>query len=399
MAHNRNDSLRSLTSISSRSSVETYESLKEEITAVERSQIELQELVTAAEKVVKDKLAPNPQSTYTYKKASDKISVKLDAVMSAILTHAEECGGEHGLRYVASVIVACSQKESDADVVKALAAVGTTWLTHLLFIFKTSRSHESQPNKDPHELATPTLENTASHVGGDSFQEDVLKRDGYTCVLTGFQDFSHPAPTDNTLSLGLEASHILRRSIGNFDPDHKSDSFKSAVTTFDILVNFSHLSVDKLEELHSHLDDPSNGMMLERNAHDAFDKFYWCLKQTKTNDVYTLHIYKPGGIIRKPEDNLVVFKDKSDDFKSSSTRKRSRAIPLPDPHYLAIQAAIAGILHMSGAGKFFDELLDRYKDDEGKVPPVQSWQELENLMLEGLLTESVAESFRSVKVY
>ena len=32
---------------------------------------------------------------------------------------------------------------------------------------------------------------------------------------------------------------------------------------------------------------------------------------------------------------------------------------------------------MSGAGRFFDELLDKYKDDEGEVPPVRSWPELE----------------------
>jgi len=137
MAHNRSDSLdslSSLTSISSRASVETYESLKEEITSVEQSQIDLQELVDAAEKIIKEKFAPDPQSTYTYKKESEPISVKLDAVMSTMLACAEECGGKSGKRYVASAIVACSRKGGDGDVVEALAALGTTWLTHLLFI-------------------------------------------------------------------------------------------------------------------------------------------------------------------------------------------------------------------------------------------------------------------------
>ena len=50
--------------------------------------------------------------------------------MKAMLVCAEECGGQ---RYVASAIVACSQKKSYEDVVKTLAALGTTWLTHLLF--------------------------------------------------------------------------------------------------------------------------------------------------------------------------------------------------------------------------------------------------------------------------
>ena len=32
---------------------------------------------------------------------------------------------------------------------------------------------------------------------------------------------------------------------------------------------------------------------------------------------------------------------------------------------------------MSGAGRFFDELLDKYKDDDGKVSAIRSWPELE----------------------
>jgi len=136
MAHNRNDSLdstaslTSLTSISSRASVETYESLKEEIASIEQSQIDLQELVDAAEKIMKEKFAPAPQSTYTYKKGSETISVKLDAVMSAMLACGDECGGQ---RYAASAIVACTQKDNDEEVVETLAALGTTWLTHFLF--------------------------------------------------------------------------------------------------------------------------------------------------------------------------------------------------------------------------------------------------------------------------
>ena len=50
---------------------------------------------------------------------------------------------------------------------------------------------------------------------------------------------------------------------------------------------------------------------------------------------------------------------------------------------------MAEILYISAAGKFFDELLDKYKDDEGKVPPVRSWLELERLMDEDVLRDSV----------
>ena len=53
---------------------------------------------------------------------------------------------------------------------------------------------------------------------------------------------------------------------------------KSAVTTLDILVNFTRIPV---EDLHSHLDDPSNGMMLQSDTHISFDRFIWCLKKTE----------------------------------------------------------------------------------------------------------------------
>ena len=114
--------------------------------------------------------------------------------------------------------------------------------------------------------------------------------------------------------------------------------------------------------------------------------------------MYTLKLFNVR-LLRMPKNNLVTFRDHSDDFNSGSSRKRKRPIALPNPLYISIHATLAGILNMSGAGKFFDELLDKYKDDEGNVPPVRSWPELEKIMEEEMLRESVAESLRSVKVY
>jgi len=66
--------------------------------------------------------------------------------------------------------------------------------------------------------------------------------------------------------------------------------------------------------------------------------------------VYTVKIFKNAGILRLPPENLVTFRDQSNDFSSSGTSlKRNRDIPLPNLRYLAIHAATAGILHMSAA--------------------------------------------------
>ena len=142
MSHIRSDSLESiassLTSCSSETSVELYEErLKPGIDTISKSRATLQELVSAAEKIINEKFTPDSRGTYKYKKDSVEISVGLDKVMIAMLACAEECGGEGGKRYVASAILACSEEE---DVVEALAALGTTWLTHLLFICQSSYS-------------------------------------------------------------------------------------------------------------------------------------------------------------------------------------------------------------------------------------------------------------------
>ncbi|KAF9555150.1 hypothetical protein CPC08DRAFT_643336, partial [Agrocybe pediades] len=174
---------------------------------------------------------------------------------------------------------------------------------------------------------------------------------------------------------------------------------KSAATTFDILVNFTHLPVKTLEDLRGQLDDASNGMALQHDAHYGFDNFCWCLKRTETEHVYELKIFNDVGILKKPANNRVSFEDHSNQFPLDYTDKRRRPVNLPDPCFIAIHAAIAGILHMSGAGKFFDELLDDYRDDEGKIPAVRSWSELEALMGEQLMREAIIQGFQSVDVY
>jgi hypothetical protein len=42
-------------------------------------------------------------------------------------------------------------------------------------------------------------------------------RDGYTCVVTGFQDLLHPNPNADFQSVALVGAHILRRAIGEFN--------------------------------------------------------------------------------------------------------------------------------------------------------------------------------------
>jgi len=102
----------------------------------------------------------------------------------------------------------------------------------------------------------------------------VKMRDGHKCVLIGYQDTDHPFPDENIPSVFLKACHILLGAVSKFDEDPKSDSFMSAATTFDILANYACPPKETFEDLQNQLDDPSNGMMLQSDARDAYDRFF-----------------------------------------------------------------------------------------------------------------------------
>ncbi|KIM46724.1 hypothetical protein M413DRAFT_261455 [Hebeloma cylindrosporum] len=385
MSRSRNEVLvsvaSSLTSCSSEASLELYEKrLKPSIETIRMSPTGLQGLVATAEKIIDEKFSPDPQSTYTYKEFdAEGISVELDKIMIAMLACVEECGGESGKRYVASAIVACSKEE---DVVGALAALGTTWLTHFLFAFKTG-CHRGTRNQRK-----------------SSVSDDLMIRDGYTCIVTGAQDEAHPAPIRGGFKCNLVAAQILRGRFGNFGKGQTSQSIKSALRTFDILVNFTGIPVKTLDELHTLIDHPSNGIMLEPNARVSFNNFTWCLKATEEKHAYNVKIFKDHGLVTAANaiNRPITFMDHSHDFSQGSTGKRRNcSLELPNRDFSAIHAAIAEVLNMSGAGRFFDVLLNKY--NRGSAFDVRSWPELEALMGERLLSESVTQIFQLAKVY
>ena len=135
---NSHCSVGSLTSISSRTSVEIYNGdLKPVISDFLQSDEDLPNLVNKAEEMLKI-FSADQRNIFTCRKGDKKATVNLYAIMSAMLTCVEECGGENGKRYVASAIVSCGCKGDD-NMIELLAALGTTWLTHLLFICKFQR--------------------------------------------------------------------------------------------------------------------------------------------------------------------------------------------------------------------------------------------------------------------
>jgi hypothetical protein len=59
----------------------------------------------------------------------------LDRVLTAMLSSAYTCGGEGGMRYTAAAIYACRYEDNEMTL-RYLQSLGTTWVSHLLFVRK-----------------------------------------------------------------------------------------------------------------------------------------------------------------------------------------------------------------------------------------------------------------------
>jgi hypothetical protein len=73
---------------------------------------------------------------------------------------------------------------------------------------------------------------------------------------------------------------------------------------------------------------------------------------------------------------IVEFRDRSAEFEQSGSCKRKAPdIDLPDSKFIAIHAAIAEVLHMSGAGRFFDELFRTFGEESSRC-----WEDFERMV-------------------
>ncbi|KAF9512265.1 hypothetical protein BS47DRAFT_1394394 [Hydnum rufescens UP504] len=388
------------------------------------SSMPLAQLVDRAERLVKklsssdefNKLPPN----------GPKSDLMLDRVLTAMLSSAYACGGEGGVRYTAAAIYACRYEDSEMTL-RYLQSLGTTWVSHLLFVLRGNASHKTQLNSTPSEQATPTWDRTAVELeaGAPENREanrilnttvQVLKRDGYQCVVTGLRDKSHPLSPPSQNPIKANASHIFRRAIAVYDGDDPdSKTSRSALVTLDILRHYASLPDNFVESIASIIDDPSNGMTLEYNAHVGFDDFGWSLRAVEgTPNTYKIvyHVEGVGHGLLLPHKEEITFVDSSPKFSQSSSpaRKKQRTtrsgnaeevqnvqgIPLPDPLFLRIHHALAGVLHMSGAAEAIDLVLERF--DKGKPGAVLVGADFEDLWTHEMLRESIV-SMQQMKVH
>jgi hypothetical protein len=132
-AQSSGSSFSSLSSLSSVTSVRE-EPFKEHIHNIKTGPTALETLVENATFLIY-KLAENEEKdVYQYGGST----VKLHAVLRAMLVHADGCGGEQATRYTAAAIWGCVVNDDvqSADTLQMLHDLAETWVSHLLFICK-----------------------------------------------------------------------------------------------------------------------------------------------------------------------------------------------------------------------------------------------------------------------
>lgn len=129
-------SLSSLSSTSSLASLSSVVSVhddvfKEAVDKLKTGLIPLQFLVETAVALINMIATHEEENVFEYTGST----LKLDAVLHAMLHHAEGCGGIGGMRYTASAICSCTVRdEPDESTLFMLHDLAKTWVSHSLFI-------------------------------------------------------------------------------------------------------------------------------------------------------------------------------------------------------------------------------------------------------------------------
>ncbi|KAF8961715.1 hypothetical protein BDZ97DRAFT_1827664 [Flammula alnicola] len=263
-------------------------------------------------------------------------------VLDAMLRCSSICGSQ---RYAACCIVGCDGKVEES------VELANTWVRHLLWPFKCNsdleRSEHALPTID---VMAPRLESAAVNRRSE-FAGEVLARDGYRCVITGFYHVGHVPPQTIQIRVELAAAHILKRAVAVF----QEAKLRTVSLTWDIIKQYSAITDAMIDTMTDLVDDPQNGITLQKDAHDAFANLAFTLLP---QDDGSYKIEQFGQFIVDPPEPTIRFNDHLPPPGTS----------LPNRKFLSLHAAIASVLHMSGAGAVLDLIMDKFSAAGTPVP-------------------------------
>ncbi|KAG2078426.1 hypothetical protein BDR04DRAFT_1138076 [Suillus decipiens] len=277
--------------------------------------------------------------------------VKIVKILDAMMEGAEKAGLSSGLRYAAAAIIVAFKKGEESNTsATELTRLAQDWL--LFFIWPFTRAYRATHSPQS-EIFTPYLSNseiTAKTVAvtsrGSRFRNSINQRDGGKCVVTGNLHYEEGLHSGEEAGI-LEAAYILRKSI-----IQTRSGCNRIAGTIDIIKHYTKLPLGIIDDLTGIIDDPQNGMLLQTEMHSFFDRYSWCLHPTNVVHKYKVHWFGYGSPSKKNVTE-VQFQDHS-----------GTGIPLPNPTFIALHAAVAHILHLSGAAKVIDKIYDTFFDEE-----------------------------------
>ncbi|EUC55416.1 HNH endonuclease [Rhizoctonia solani AG-3 Rhs1AP] len=257
---------------------------------------------------------------------------------------------EAGRSDVARTINQC---QNDADIVEA----GKRYLQYFVKYFRgtsnkptpTPSNHPSRPSMDAlrDEILNTIDQAPTSHTDA---KNRALVRDNYRCQLTGtidgrsFMDSPQlQAELDANPGLPVSATqctHILPQYIGHHIQAQEARRVNSA-TIWSIVQAFGGIPQGEVNgEGINHL---RNIMTLRNDVHFAFDQLWIWLEPVEDEaDTYNVGRCRDGFLSNIPA--TVTF--------TSDTE-----LPLPDRRYLALHAACAKVVNMSGAAEYINSIL------------------------------------------
>ncbi|KAI1782908.1 hypothetical protein LXA43DRAFT_931991 [Ganoderma leucocontextum] len=350
------------------------------------------------------------------------------SLIRAMRDAAADLGLAESERYVLAAVCSCVEDANKAithtaeypeALARGLQRLANAWVAFLLWPFYA-------PMKDDENMATgfasPCIglaftpkamaagevnPDADSRVCASSYplQEQILRRDGYRCVVSGVWDTRYWKSMRRRLrrTQGIipdgthawtDAVRIFKHPLVVYKDVYDNDEPKRDSTrlSLELLRRYCQLSDRYIQDMGSGvMDDPENLITLSIMAHKKFDHFAFCLVPTQTPNTYRVKDHRPQ-VCGLPFPSMTVpdtitFRDHSgavvDD--DDDGRRPGLQLQLPKPELLRAHAALGSVLYASGVAGIFDRIVYTMsfhrRDEVGDLPlptpdGVSFWQEV-----------------------
>ncbi|KAF9446365.1 hypothetical protein P691DRAFT_188745 [Macrolepiota fuliginosa MF-IS2] len=222
---------------------------------------------------------------------------------------------------------------------------------------------------EPSSNQTPTFDDTAARIENttraqqSTLRSQVASRERFRCPITrSFCNNRKKVLQNKGLEVPgepydlMETAHIIPSLLNKFDP--KTNPAAEAAHTWDMFRSWTNLDLEKF--VGSKINTPANAIYMEIGTHRHFGHFGFYLDK----DAFPSDPNKYG---LRVLDSFKMFNNSMVvDF--ATTNDLGEPIDPPDPELLRIHAALAQVLHISGAADYL-ESVERVCDDYGTLAP------------------------------